>query len=53
MHGGRSNGPKTAKGKERARRAVLKHGRYTKEAKAQHKEVMELIKTSKDVLDRL
>ena len=31
----------------------LKHGGYTKEAKAQHKEVMNLIKASKDILNRL
>jgi hypothetical protein len=40
-------------GKERARRAVLRHGEYTKEARAKHKEVMDLIKTSKDMLNRL
>lgn len=53
MHGGRSRGPRTKAGKERARRAVLKHGEYTKEARAKHKEVMDLIKTSKDMLNRL
>jgi hypothetical protein len=53
MHGGCSRGPRTQAGKERARRAVIKHGGYTKEAKAKHKEVMELIKTSKDMLNQL
>lgn len=33
MHGGRSRVPRTQAGKKRARRAVLKHGNYTKEAK--------------------
>lgn len=32
FHGGRSTGPKTAKGKDRQRIAVLKTGNYTKEA---------------------
>jgi len=52
MHGGLSRGPRTPAGKERARLAVLKHGEYTKEARAKHKEVMDLIKTSKDMLSR-
>ena len=37
-------------GRSRARRAVLKHGGYTKEAVLEHKEVMQLIKTSKNTL---
>jgi hypothetical protein len=53
MHGGCSRGPTTLAGKERARRAALKHEGYTKEAKANHKEVMKLIKTSKDILNQL
>src|SRR5215207_7007286 len=32
MHGGKSTGPKTTEGKERCRRAKLKHGGYTREA---------------------
>ena len=50
MHGGRSTGPKTKVGKEGARRAVLKHGTYTKEMQAQNKEVRDLIRQSKDFL---
>jgi hypothetical protein len=53
MHGGCSRGPKTLAGKERARHAALKHGSYTQEAKAKHKEVMELIKISKNMLNGL
>jgi len=52
MHGGLSRGPRTKAGKERARRAVLKHGEYTKEARVKHKEIMDLIKASKDMLSR-
>ena len=50
MHGGRAKGPRTVAGKERARHAVLKHGGYTKEALAEHKEVMQAIKTCKNTL---
>ena len=50
MHGGKSKGPKTKAGKNRARLAVLKHGRFTKEVKAEHRQVMELIRNCKDVL---
>jgi hypothetical protein len=37
LHGGLSTGPKTEKGLERIRAANLKHGRYTKRAKAARK----------------
>lgn len=50
MHGGRSKGPRTTLGRERSRLAVLKHGRYTKETKAKHCEVLELIKNSRTTL---
>ena len=53
MHGGKAKGPRTKAGKERVRRASLKHGDYTKEAKAQHREVMELIRHAKDVLSSI
>ena len=42
MHGGLSTGPKTPEGIERIRRAQLKHGRYTKEAKAERAEARRL-----------
>lgn len=50
MHGGCSRGPRTQAGKERARRAALKHGGFTKEAMIEHRKVMRLIKTSKNRL---
>ena len=37
MHGGKSTGPRTPEGRERSRRANLKHGRYTKEAIARRR----------------
>jgi hypothetical protein len=53
MHGGRSKGPVTRDGKEKSRQAALKHGGCTKKAIAKHKEVMQLIKMSKDILGQL
>ncbi len=50
MHGGLSTGPKTKAGKERSRRAVLRHGGHTKEAKILHREAMTLIHQSKNFL---
>lgn len=50
MHGGASTGPKTKKGKEHARQAALRHGRYTKQAKAHHREMTSLIRESKNFL---
>ena len=50
MHGGTSKGPITKCGKERSRQAVLRHGGHTKQAKAQHREVMSLIRHSKNLL---
>jgi hypothetical protein len=50
MHGGTAKGPITKAGKKRSRQATLKHGRHTKQAKAQHREVMDLIRHSKNLL---
>jgi hypothetical protein len=43
LHGGKSTGAKTASGIERIRRAVTKHGRYTKAARAEHEEFRKLL----------
>jgi hypothetical protein len=37
FHGGKSTGPKTLEGAERARRAVLRHGFYTAGAEAERR----------------
>jgi len=50
MHGGKSQGPLTKKGKESSRKAALRHGANTKESLAQHKEAMDLIRQSKNLL---
>jgi len=50
MHGGTSKGPITKGGKELSRRAASRHGRYTKQAKDHHREVMALIQKSKQLI---
>ena len=50
MHGGTAKGPITKAGKKRSRQAALKHGGHTKQAKAQHREVMALVKKSKQLI---
>jgi len=41
---------KQKRGKERSRRAVLRHGGHTKKAKILHREAMTLIRQSKNFL---
>ena len=43
LHGGLNTGPKTAKGTERIRRAVTRHGRYSAAAKAEWRYMRELL----------
>lgn len=50
MHGGTAKGPITKAGKERSRQAALRHGGHTQQAKTQHREVMALIRHSKNLL---
>jgi hypothetical protein len=50
LHGGLSTGPKTAEGIERIRRAQLKHGRYTKQAKAERAEFRNLLRACREML---
>ena len=51
MHGGLSTGPKTPEGLERIRRAAWKHGRYSAESRAEYKQLMQLIKETKKLID--
>ncbi len=53
MHGGSSTGPRTKRGKERARQAAFRHGKYTKKARDHHRETMTLIRQSKNFLTTL
>ena len=50
LHGGLSTGPKTAEGIERIRRAKLKHGRYTKQVKAERAEYREVLRVCRKML---
>lgn len=55
LHGGltpkNNPGPTTEEGKRRQKMASWKHGMRSKEAIAENKEVRDLIKRSKDILD--
>jgi len=53
MHGGASTGPRTPEGLARSRRARWKHGRYSAEARAEQKQVQELLQQSRQLLGRL
>ncbi|MGA2117316.1 MAG: HGGxSTG domain-containing protein [Bryobacteraceae bacterium] len=50
LHGGLSTGPKTAEGIERIRRAVTKHGNYSKRTKAEKAEYRELLQSCREML---
>jgi hypothetical protein len=50
LHGGLSTGPKTEAGIARIRQARLKHGRFTKAAKAERRYIRELISASRSAL---
>lgn len=53
LHGGLSTGPKTSEGIERIRRARIKHGWYTKEARAERRRVRMLIQQCRESLASL
>ena len=50
LHGGKSTGARTAAGIERIRRAVTKHGQYTKVRRAEHDEFRELLRACRTEL---
>jgi hypothetical protein len=51
LHGGKSTGPKTAEGIERIRRAVTKHGRYSKAARAEQEHNRNLLRNCREVME--
>ena len=53
LHGGLSTGPKTAEGIERIRRAVTKHGRYSKTAKKEQHTIQTLMRDVRSFLKEL
>ena len=50
LHGGLSTGPKTLAGSERIRRAVTKHGRYSKRATAEREHYRKLLQHCREML---
>jgi hypothetical protein len=50
LHGGKSTGPRTPEGLERAREARWKHGFYSAEAKAARREARESLKLLRTLL---
>jgi hypothetical protein len=53
LHGGKSTGPKTAEGRDRIRRALTKHGKYTQAAKNERRQYRELIRDARETLKSL
>ena len=53
LHGGLSTGPKTADGIERIRRAVTKHGYYSKAAEDERRLGRRTFRELRKLLDRL
>ena len=53
LHGGKSTGPKTPEGAERARQAALRHGFYTAEAKAERRIARSALVSLRGALYRL
>ena len=53
LHGGLSTGPKTAEGLERLRRAVTRHGRYSRAAHDDRNSLRELLRECREYLATL
>jgi len=53
LHGGLSTGPKTPEGIERIRRAVTKHGRYSRATKIERRYSRMLLKEWRNLLNTL
>jgi hypothetical protein len=53
LHGGLSTGPKTPEGVERSRRAVTKHGRYSKRARSERENYWTLLRWCRETLETI
>ncbi len=53
LHGGKSTGPRTPEGLERARRANWKHGLYSAEAKAERRLIRQLLCDSAGLMKQM
>lgn len=51
MHGGKSTGPKTKRGKARAKRGNWKRGKYSAETKREYKERRDLLRFNGKVVN--
>jgi len=51
LHGGRSTGPKTAEGRRRCKMAPWKHGRRSKEAIEERRQVSRLLKLCDELME--
>src|ERR1700722_7607378 len=50
LHGGKSTGPRSAAGIERIRRALTKHGRYSKAARIERHQFRALVREAREIL---
>lgn len=50
MHGGKSTGPKTEKGRARAKRGNWKRGEYSAETKRKHKTIWDVLRSNGKVI---
>ena len=50
LHGGVSTGPRTAEGIQRIRRAVTRHGRYSKRARSERDHYRNLLRQCRETL---
>ena len=53
LHGGLSTGPKTPEGIERIRRAVTKHGRYSKATRDERRDLRTMLQQARELLSRI
>ena len=51
LHGGKSTGPRTTKGKEVVSKNAVKHGMYSKEAIEERREMRDFLKECREVLN--
>lgn len=53
IHGGKSTGPVTAKGRDKIRKLKLKHGLYSQDATDERKQFRELLLSTKETLQEV
>ncbi|MBS0585735.1 MAG: hypothetical protein JSR76_05485 [Verrucomicrobia bacterium] len=53
IHGGKSTGPITAKGRDKIRKLKLKHGLYSQDAIDEQKQFRKLLLNAKETLEKI